>query len=98
MSSGGAATTGCTNVTFSGHAVTAGTLSCCNREVMKLLAAAALLLGLSGATASAPTLAGCPLFPASSPWNQKIDQLPVAGDSAQLIASMGVDGSVQDRK
>ena len=32
MSSGGTATTGCTNVTFSGHAVTAGTSSCCNRE------------------------------------------------------------------
>jgi hypothetical protein len=62
-------------------------------------AAAALILllttaTLAGATASAPTLAGCPVFPASSPWNQRIDKLPVAGDSAQLIASMGVDGSV----
>ena len=34
-SSGGTATTGCTNVTFSGHAVTAGTLSCCSREAAR---------------------------------------------------------------
>ena len=61
---------------------------------MRLLAAAALLVGLSGATASAPTIAGCPVFPASSVWNQKVDTLPVASDSAQLIASMGVGGSV----
>jgi hypothetical protein len=60
---------------------------------MKLLVAA-LLLGLSGATASPPTIAGCPVFPASSPWNQKIDKLPVASNSAQLIASMGVDSGV----
>jgi hypothetical protein len=60
---------------------------------VKLLAAA-LLISLSGATASAPTLAGCPIFPASSPWDQKVDTLPVASDSTQLIASMGVGGTV----
>jgi hypothetical protein len=58
------------------------------------LAAAALLVGLTGATASAPTIAGCPVFPASSPWNQKVDALPVAANSAQLIASIGVGGGV----
>jgi hypothetical protein len=63
--------------------------------VKPLLAAAALVLGLSGATtASAPVLAGCPVFPASSVWSQKVDTLPVAAGSAQLIASMGVGGSV----
>ncbi|MDX6474708.1 MAG: hypothetical protein QOH95_219, partial [Gaiellaceae bacterium] len=61
---------------------------------MKLLAAAALVLGISGATASGPALGGCPVFPASNPWNQKVDKLPVASSSAQLIASMGVGGSV----
>jgi len=34
-SSGGIATTGCTNVTFSRHAVTAGTLSCCSHEARR---------------------------------------------------------------
>jgi len=66
---------------------------------VKLLAAALVTAftgtALAGATtAAAPTLAGCPVFPASSPWNQQVDTLPVASNSAQLIASMGVGGSV----
>jgi hypothetical protein len=61
---------------------------------VKLLAAAALVLGLSGATVAAPTLAGCPVFPASNPWNQRVDRLPVAASSPQLIASMGTAGGV----
>ena len=61
---------------------------------MKLVAAAALLFALTGATAQSPTLAGCPVFPASNPWNQKVDKLPVAANSAQLIASMGTAGGV----
>jgi hypothetical protein len=65
-------------------------------QVKPLLLAAAALAGLSltGATASAPTIAGCPVFPASNPWNQKVDTLPLASNSAQLIASMGLGGSV----
>ena len=60
-----------------------------------LFAAAAIVLGLAGAGAvSSPTLGGCPVFPASSPWNQPVDTLPVAADSTQLIASMGVSGTV----
>jgi hypothetical protein len=58
-----------------------------------LTAAAALVLALSGSAASvAPAIAGCPVFPASSPWNTPVDKLPTASDSARLIASMG--GSV----
>lgn len=36
----------------------------------------------------------CPVFPASSPWNQRIDQLPVARDSARLVASIGLNDPV----
>jgi len=61
---------------------------------VKLLAAAALLFALSGAAARSPTLAGCPVFPASNPWNQRVDKLPVAANSDQLIASMGTTGGV----
>ncbi len=62
---------------------------------MKLLAIALTTAALSGATAaSPPTIAGCPVFPASNPWNRKVDTLPVAANSAQLIASMGVRGNV----
>jgi hypothetical protein len=60
---------------------------------VKLLAAAALALSLTGA-ATAPKLGGCPVFPASSPWNQRVDKLPVAVNSTQLIASMGTTAGV----
>jgi hypothetical protein len=55
------------------------------------LAAGAMLLGGSSAQAlrlpSAPT---CPIFPATSAWNERVDSLPVAANSAQLIQSMGL--------
>ena len=60
---------------------------------MKVLLAA-LVLALSGSGAAMPTLGGCPVFPASNPWNQPVDTLPVAADSAQLIASIGLDAPV----
>jgi hypothetical protein len=34
--------------------------------------------------------AGCPVFPADNPWNQRVDRLPVAKNSARLIASIGL--------
>ncbi len=45
------------------------------------------------AAASAPTLPGapkCTVFPASNVWNERVDSLPVASDSATLIASIGL--------
>ncbi len=36
----------------------------------------------------------CPVFPAASPWNQRVDRLPVARDSARMIASIGLDRPV----
>jgi hypothetical protein len=51
-----------------------------------------LLLVLSGSSARALRLPGaprCPIFPASNAWNERVDTLPVAADSSQLIASMG---------
>ena len=57
---------------------------------MRALAAALSTLALAGAApAASPTLGGCPLFPAANAWNQKVDTLPVAADSAQIIASIG---------
>jgi hypothetical protein len=55
------------------------------------LAAGAILLG--GASAQAlrlPSAPKCPIFPASNAWNQRVDALPVAASSAQLIQSIGV--------
>ena len=34
-------------------------------------------------------MAGCPVFPASNPWNVRVDRLPVAADSAKIVASIG---------
>jgi hypothetical protein len=49
---------------------------------------AAFLTALSLAS---PALAGCPVFPAASPWNRPVDALPVAADSAALLRSIGLD-------
>ena len=48
--------------------------------------AGALLLG---GAAHPPRLAGCAMFPASNPWNQRVDSLPVAANSAAIIATIG---------
>jgi hypothetical protein len=56
---------------------------------------AALVAGAAGAAAPAPSeLGGCPVFPASNVWNQRVDRLPVAKDSATLIRSIGLDSPV----
>jgi hypothetical protein len=39
-------------------------------------------------------VAGCPIFPATNAWNQRVDRLPVAADSAQLIRSIGLDAGL----
>jgi hypothetical protein len=49
-------------------------------------------VALGGSTAQAlriPTAPRCPVFPKSSPWNQRVDSLPVAADSAQIVNSIG---------
>lgn len=61
-----------------------------------LLALGVLALGAAVATAARlPQAAGCPVFPASSPWNQRIDRLPVAAGSARIVASIGVDDKLK---
>ena len=56
-----------------------------------VIAAGALVLGGSSAQAlRLPTAPRCPIFPAGNPWNQRVDTLPVAANSATLIASIGL--------
>jgi hypothetical protein len=70
-----------------------------------VLAAVAVAGGASGgghvpatpAAARSPTLPGapgCPVFPPDNAFNQRVDRLPVAKDSAQLIARIGPDDPV----
>jgi hypothetical protein len=63
------------------------------RRALALVAALAVA-ALAGASAHAlrlPAAPKCPIFPADNAWNQRVDKLPVAADSAQLIASIGLD-------
>lgn len=62
------------------------------RRLLAAAAACALLLGGGSAHAlRLPGAPGCPIFPADNPWNERVDTLPVAPDSARIIASIGLD-------
>jgi hypothetical protein len=43
---------------------------------------------------SLPGAPACPVFPANNPWNQRVDHLPVAKDSAPIIARIGLGAPV----
>ena len=61
---------------------------------MRLVALAGIVVLLGGGSAQAlrlPSAPGCPIFPANNPWNERVDTLPVAANSAQLIGSIGLD-------
>ena len=62
-----------------------------------LLLLAVLLCGLTGlpvdasaASAPAPRIAGCRIFPPDNVWNRRIDGLPVRSDSETLKGSIGL--------
>ncbi len=66
------------------------------RRIATLLAVAALAAVLvtvvaSGAGGSRPHVSRCAVFPANNAWNQRVDRLPVAGDSGTIVRSIGVD-------
>ena len=69
-----------------------------HRAMKRLAAVPALALALlAGSSAHAqrlPAARHCPVFPASNAWNQRVDKLPVAANSAQLVASIGLDSPV----
>lgn len=51
-----------------------------------------LALALTAGSAGAYPLPGaphCPVFPASSVWNKRVDALPVAGNSSAIVGSIG---------
>jgi hypothetical protein len=65
----------------------------------RLAALAVVLLTLVGAASAVPTARlpqapACPVFPASSPWNQRVDTLPVARNSDRVVAAIGADDHV----
>jgi len=62
--------------------------------LLAVLAAGALALSTLTSAHSLPGAPGCEIFPPNNPWNQRVDRLPVAADSARLIASIGLDDPV----
>ena len=69
------------------------------RKHMVLLALPLLLAGVASRdSASSPRLPQaprCPLFPANSPWHTRVDKLPVAANSAAMIAAIGPDETLE---
>jgi hypothetical protein len=64
---------------------------------VKAALAAAVLLVLTVSSAEAlrlPAVPRCPVFPATNPWNQRVDRLPVARDSDAIVSSIGLDDHV----
>jgi hypothetical protein len=64
------------------------------RSTLAALALAVLVTGSSARALPLPAARHCPVFPATNAWNQRVDTLPVAADSARLIASIGLDSPV----
>jgi hypothetical protein len=61
--------------------------------VVALLAALIAVPALVSAH-SLPGAPNCPVFPADNPWNQRVDRLPVAKNSARIIATIGLSDPV----
>src|SRR4051812_22539743 len=63
------------------------------------LVAAVCLLALAAVIGSQTTATGhpvagapkCRIFPKNNPWNQRVDKLPVLGNSRAIVDSMGAD-------
>jgi hypothetical protein len=70
------------------------------RRRTAILAALTVAVGATvaeGAASSRPRVGGCTVFPANNPWNQRVDKLPVAANSATIVRSIGVsDGMHAD--
>jgi hypothetical protein len=59
------------------------------RLTLLVIGCAAALVPALGHAHPLPGTPACPIFPADNPWNQRVDRLPVARNSAKLIASIG---------
>jgi hypothetical protein len=68
-------------------------LVCLVLAAVPALVQARVLAGTAGAR-PLPGAPHCPVFPANNPWNELVDRLPVARNSARLIASIGLGNPV----
>ena len=61
---------------------------------VSLIVLVVLALGGSAHALRLPGAPSCPVFPASNPWNRRVDRLSVAEDSDAIVASIGLDDHV----
>ena len=59
-----------------------------------LAAAAAIAIPALVSARPLPGAPNCPVFPANNPWNQRVDRLSVAKNSAAIIAGIGLNDPV----
>jgi hypothetical protein len=57
---------------------------------LSLVCVAFLACAATAGALRLPSAPACPIFPASNAWNQRVDTLPVAANSAQIIQSIGL--------
>jgi hypothetical protein len=62
-----------------------------SRRLLPLVFVALLAGGASAQALRLPSAPRCPIFPKTNAWNQRVDRLPVAANSAQIIGSIGAD-------
>jgi hypothetical protein len=60
-----------------------------NRRILLLTVCALALGGSSAQALRLPAAPRCSVFPKTNPWNQRVDTLPVADNSAEIISSIG---------
>ena len=65
-------------------------------HVVRILVVAASAVALTGSASALrlPSAPRCPVFPASNPWNKRVDRLPVTSNSATMVRSIGVGSGV----
>ena len=61
------------------------------RHLSAVIALVLLFGAFHGPAVAAPPTSACPLFPATNVWNKRVDALPVASNSATLVATIGRD-------
>jgi hypothetical protein len=61
------------------------------RRLVPLVFVAVLAGGASAQALRLPGAPRCPVFPKTNAWNQRVDRLPAAANSAQIVASIGAD-------
>ena len=62
-----------------------------------VIAALLLVTGAAGSVGVTPHLAAaprCPLFPATNVWNMRVDSLPVAANSTEIVNAIGATANV----